>query len=187
MDKQICFIYTETNGLHQTEDVVSKKNLYCFARMVCLNYEIGYFKNNEFTQTKKVRHIIKPRCMTIKEDTIKFHGITYENACQNGSEIEVVLKEFKDDIKNVDIIVSHNIDFHLRTIIAEAIKYNFMIDFKNYIIIDTISFYHNYGYLKLKDLANKLKINEDMSNLEYIKIVFLKLYIRFQKSVKKAE
>jgi DNA polymerase III epsilon subunit-like protein len=183
MDKRICFIYTETNGLHQTEDLVSKKNLYCFARMVCLNYEIGYFKDNEFIQEKNIRHIIKPRCMLITDETIKFHGITQQIANESGTDIENILKQLKEDLKNVDILVSHNINFHLRTILAEAVKYNFILDFTKYIIIDTISFHHNYGYLKLKDLANKLKINDD-NNLVLIKNVFLKLYLKFQKSVK---
>jgi DNA polymerase III epsilon subunit-like protein len=187
MDKQICFIYTETNGLHKTDESVSKKKLYCFARMVCLNYEIGYFKNNEFIQEKKVRFIVKPRCMTITDETTAFHGITQQVANDTGSDIEYILKSFKEDIKSVDVIVSHNIDFHLRTILAEAVKYNFLIDFKNYIIIDTLSFYHNYGYLKLKELAKKLKITDDLdNNLELIKNVFLKLYVKYQKTVKKA-
>lgn len=183
MNKQICYIYTEINGLHQTEDIVSKKNLYCFARMVCLNYEIGYFKNNEFIQEKKVRHIVKPRCMLITDETIKFYGITQEKANETGVDIEIILKQFKEDIKKVDIIVSHNIDFHLRTILAEAVKYNFLIEFKNYIIIDTINFYHNYGYIKLKELANKLKVEEN-NNLDMIKNSFIKLYLKFQKSLK---
>jgi DNA polymerase III epsilon subunit-like protein len=183
MDKRICFIYTETNGLHQTEDIVSKKNLYCFARMVCLNYEIGYIKNNEFIQENKVRHIVKPRCMLITDETIKFHGITQQIATETGIDIEIILKQFKEDIKKVDIIVSHNIDFHLRTILAETVKYNFLIEFKNYIIIDTINFYHNYGYIKLKELANKLKVEEN-NNLDMIKNSFIKLYLKFQKSLK---
>jgi DNA polymerase III epsilon subunit-like protein len=183
MDKQICFVYTETNGLHKTDDTVSKKNLYCFARMVCLNYEIGYFKNNQFIQEKKVRHIIKPRCMTITDETTKIHGITQQVANETGVDIETVLKTFKEDLKQVDVIVSHNIDFHLRTIIAETVKYNILLEFKNFIIIDTLSFHHNYGYLKLKDLATKLKVSGD-NNLELIKNVFLKLYVKFQKIVK---
>jgi DNA polymerase III epsilon subunit-like protein len=155
--------------------------------MVCLNYEIGYFNNNEFIQEKKVRHIVKPRCMLITDETIKYHGITQQTANETGIDIEIILKNFKEDLKSVDVIVSHNIDFHLRTILAEAVKYNFMIELKNYIIIDTISFYHNYGYLKLADLANKLKIKiTENNNLELIKYVFLKLYVKFQKSIKTA-
>jgi hypothetical protein len=46
MYKRLCFIYTETTGLHQTNKDVSKKELFNYARMVTLNYIIGYFKDN---------------------------------------------------------------------------------------------------------------------------------------------
>ena len=35
MPKNICIIYTETNGLHQLDEPVSK-NIFGFARLVCL-------------------------------------------------------------------------------------------------------------------------------------------------------
>ena len=57
MLKRICFIYTETTGLHQTNYPVSKKKLYTFARLVSLNYNFGYLKNNEFIREKKIRKI----------------------------------------------------------------------------------------------------------------------------------
>ena len=42
MPKNICFVYVETNGLHKTDENISKKNMFKFARPVCLNYIIGY-------------------------------------------------------------------------------------------------------------------------------------------------
>lgn len=189
MFKRICFVYTETNGLHHTNEVVSKKKLFCYARLVSLNYEIGIFKNNEFILEKKVKQIVKPRCMVIPEETIKYHGITQEYASTNGIDPEIVISTFKSDIKNVDIIVSHSIDFHFKTLIAEALKYNIGIDFNNYIVIDTINFYHSYGFLKLKELAMKLHIKDiketNESNVELIKNVFFKLYVKYEKSLDK--
>ena len=188
MQKQICFIYTETNGLHQTNEDVSKKILYNFARMVTLNYEIGYVQGKEYIIEKKVRIVVKPRCMHIPDETIQYHGITMEYAEANGTDPAEIIKTFKEDIKNVQVIVSHNVDFHLKTIIAEAVRYNILIDLSNHIVIDTISFYHSYGYMKLKDLATKLKIkdipDETDKNTELIRNVFLKLYIKYEKSVK---
>ena len=55
MDKRICFLYTETTGLHQTNETITKKNLFCFARLVVLNYEIGVYKNGEYTIEKQER------------------------------------------------------------------------------------------------------------------------------------
>lgn len=189
MSKRICTLYTETTGLHQTNQVVNKKILYKFARMVVLNYEIGYYQDNakqQFISEKKVRHIVKPRAMYIPLDTVQYHGITQEIANESGTEIEIIIEEFKNDIKNVDVIVSHNVDFHLKTILAEIVRYNIMIDLSKYIIIDTVNFFHKYGYIKLKDLALKLNIkisSNNINNVDLIKNVFLKLYEQFKETV----
>jgi DNA polymerase III epsilon subunit-like protein len=190
MPNKICFLYTETTGLHQENKDVEKKKLYLYARLVRLNYEIGYIDNTlqEFVIEKDEKIIVKPRSMYIPKETTQFHGLTQEIANKEGSEIETILLNLKDDLKNVSIIVSHNIDFHLRTLISEFIRYNISIDFSNYVIIDTISFFHDYGFIKLKDLATKLKIKEigsdNNSNKELIRQVFFKLYKKFKKSIK---
>ena len=189
MHKRICFIYTETTGLHQTNYPVSKKKLYTFARLVTLNYIIGYLKDNEFVQEKKVRKIAKPRCMFIPEETIEYHGITQEIANSQGVDPELIINELKEDLKTINVIISHNVDFHIKTVQAEAIRYNISLDFSNYIIVDTINFYHSYGFIKLKELASKLSIKNILetneNNVDLIKNVFLKLYTKFQKLVKR--
>ena len=116
MNKRICFLYTETNGLHQTNNDITKKNLFCFARLVVLNYEIGTIVNDEYIQEKKIKYIIKPRCMIIPDETVEFHGITQEKANKKGIDPEEALCLFKTDLKGVDILVSHNVEFHLKTI-----------------------------------------------------------------------
>jgi DNA polymerase III epsilon subunit-like protein len=187
MYKKICFVYTETTGLHQLNENVSKKNLFGFARMVTLNYEIGFVKNKEYIQEKKVNQIVKPRCMFIPQETIEYHGITQEFANLNGEDPELIINEFINDLKTVNIIVSHNIDFHLRTIIAEAVRYNININLTNLVIIDTISFYHKFGFIKLKDLAQKMSLKNiptnNKNNVELIRDIFFKLYSKFKKSI----
>lgn len=182
--KRICFIYTETTGLHNTTKEVLKKNLYNYARLVVLNYEIGIVKNNNFISEIKIRQIIKPRCMYIPDDTLKFHGITNEIANEKGIDPEIVMNEFNNNIKNVDIIITHGAQFHIDTILAESLKYNIIINIQKYVIIDTISFYHDYGYIKLKDLALKLKLSDDKEKCDLIQDVFFKLYSKYYKSLK---
>ena len=187
MYKRICFLYTETTGLHQSNYPVSKKKLFTFARMVSLNYIIGYLKNNEFVQEKKVRKIAKPRCMYIPEETIEYHGITQSIAKSQGIDPELIINELKEDLKTVDVVISHNVDFHVKTVQAEAVRYNISLDFSKFIIIDTINFYHSNGFTKLKELATKLAIKNisetNENNVELIKNVFLKLYKRLEKSI----
>ena len=179
MTKRICFLYTETNGLHQTNQFVSKKNLFEFARLVVLNYEIGYRENNKFVSTKKVRSIIKPRCMNISDESIKIHGITMEQANLEGNEIETVLDTFSKDLSDVSIIISHNVEFHLKTIMGEFVRYNKPFTFTNFIVIDTISFYHTMSFPKLNILYDKIitkKTKKVLTNMDKIRLVFLKLY-----------
>jgi len=185
MYKRICFIYTETTGLHQTNKDVTKKGLFNYARMVSLNYIIGYMKDNDFIEEKRVRSIVCPRAMYIPKETEQFHGITQEYAIANGVNPDIIIKKLKNDIMDVNIVVSHNVDFHLRTILAEAVRYNIIFDFSPYIIIDTINFHHTDNYIKLKDLVTKLKIKTISDDtVENIKNVFLKLYKKFEKSLK---
>jgi DNA polymerase III epsilon subunit-like protein len=185
--KNICFIYTETNGLHTTNEDVIKKNLYSFARLVVLNYDIGYKEGNKYISTKKIRTIIKPRCMYISEESINIHGITMEIANNEGTEIEQVLETFIKDISDVSVIVSHNINFHLKTIIAELVRYNKPFNFSNYIIIDTISFFHELIFPKLNNLYTSIvdakKSKKPISNLDKIRLCFLKLYENYEKSL----
>ncbi len=48
----ICFIYTDTNGLHKCNDFVSTKKLYKYARLIAMHYIIGEY-TDKFTQTLK--------------------------------------------------------------------------------------------------------------------------------------
>lgn len=178
---RICFFHTDTNNLHQTNDDVSKKNLYCFARLVRLTYEIGYMKNNEFISEMKVVKIAKPRSMHISEESINIHGITQKEAEEKGVDPEIIMSEFKNNIKKVHFIISHSIDFHLKTLIAEALRYNIMIDYNKYIIIDTMSFYHNHEYIKLSVLNKKLLNDKNKNNIDMIRNVFFKLYTNYIK------
>ena len=178
ISKKICFLYTDTNSLHELNENVTKKNLFGFARLVSLNYEIGHVEDNKFISKINNKFIIKPRCMYISEESIKIHKITNEIANEKGIEIEEVLNTFLNDIQNVEILVSHNIIFHLRAIQAELIRYNISFNFKKYIMIDTSSFHHKLIYPKLKDLYEYLlnKKSTNKCNLILIRKCFFSLY-----------
>jgi DNA polymerase III epsilon subunit-like protein len=185
--RKMCFVYTETNRLHSTNEDVIKKNLYSFARLVVLNYDIGYKEGSKYVSTKKVRSIIKPRCMYISEDTISIHGITMEQANTEGIEIETVLETLIKDLSDVSIIISHNVEFHLKTIMAELVRYNKPFTFSNYIVIDTISFFHNMTFPKLDNLYTTIidikKSKKTILNLDKIRLCFLRLYENYEKSL----
>jgi len=184
--RKLCIVYTETNGLHSTNEDVTKKTLPFFARLVVLNYEIGYRENNKFVSTKKVRSIIKPRCMNISKESIKIHGITMDQANLEGNEIETVIDIFTKDLSDVSIIISHNVEFHLKTIMGEFVRYNKPFTFTNFIIIDINSFYHTMTFPKLNilyDIIITKKTKKEITNLDKIRLVFLKLYEDYEKSI----
>ena len=187
MPKNICIIYTETNGLHQLNETVTKKNIFGFARLVCLNYIIGYRKDGKFHELKKVREILEPKCIHFEDDAVKFHGITQEKAKKKGWDSKIIIKNLADDLRNVQVIVSHNLPFHLRAIQVECFRTSTYINFNDFILIDTINFYHDFGFLNLLKLANKL-FNKSFSKKkpkDYVKVirkVFIELYNRYEKS-----
>lgn len=196
MAKTICFIYTKTIkplyddnnniiGTHNTNNMVSKKNLYLFSRPISLHYIIGTVSHDVFTENKHITNIIKPTCMIIDNNIYKDYNITNEDALENGIEPNECISEFIKNIKSVDIIIGHNINFHLKTIIAEAIKFNIVLNLNNYIVIDIINFYHNFKLISISDLANKLKIKDinSKSDIELIRDIFFKLYSKFIKSI----
>jgi len=185
MSKIICILYTETNGLHNTNDDVSKKNMYQFARLIALHYSIGYLENGKYIETKKVKHILKPKCIVFDPEAQKFHKITMEKAMEKGVDNSQVISELRDDLKKVKIIVSHNLPFHVRAIQTECFRTCININFPRFILIDTISFGHEYEFPKLVNLAKKLNISTDnKKQLKLIRKVFISLYKTYQKTLK---
>ena len=157
MTKRICIIHTETTGLHEFKDEkVYKKNLFGFARLVAFSWIIATKEsNNSYKIEKKEKFIIKPRCLNIPKEIVQFHGISQEIATKKGTEIEDVLDKFKNDLNNIDVIVSHSLDFHLKAVQAELVRYNKMVDFNKFLLIDINSFDHKVTNTSLPNLSIK--------------------------------
>jgi DNA polymerase III epsilon subunit-like protein len=62
-------------------------------------------------EVKRRYYIIQPNGWTIPEDAAKIHGITMEKAVALGEPLRTVLNELRDDLKTVDKIVAHNMNF----------------------------------------------------------------------------
>ena len=177
--KRICFIHTETTGLHELADAekVYKKNLFGFSRLVVFSWVIGYRENEKFVQEKSEKFIVKPRCLYITPETVKFHGITQEIAEKKGTEIETVLDKFINDIKNINVIVSHSLDFHLKAVQGELVRYNKPVDFNKYILIDINSFNHGITPYNLPNLSRVL-LNKEVTNKSMVMTTIIDLFIK---------
>jgi hypothetical protein len=177
---KICVIYTKATGVHQPFEKVYKKNLFGFARMMSISWIISIrTKEDQYKIEKEEHYIIKPRCMVIPDNL----EITNKKANEIGTEIDIVLDKFKEDMKDrsIKLIISQDLDFHLRTLQAELIRYNKAIDFNKYLLID------------INNLIDK-KYNLDELCVMYLNIqnekqcnniceLFFKLYNNYEKKV----
>lgn len=167
LKNKITFIFDiETNGLpEQTRfrKFYDPSNIekYENSRMI----EIAYKKFNGTKLLCTKSFLIKPDNFMI--DNSSFHGITYNNANMNGLPIREVLEKINIDLEDVDVFVSHNIEFDINILLSECYRYN-EID-----LIDSID--SKYTYCTMLNSTN-------LNNGRWLKLV--KLYkILFNKHV----
>ena len=138
--------------------------------------------------TKNWSLYFKPDCLTISKESFKIHKISLEKAEEKGIPPGDIMATLKKDLKNVSVIVSHNLTFHIKSLQVECFRTCVNIDFGNHILIDTINFNHTLEYPKLLDLAKHV-LDKDYSdkkssyNLVLIKKCFMKLYDNYEKSI----
>jgi DNA polymerase-3 subunit alpha len=179
---KICFIYTDTNGLHKTNDFVSSKNLYKIARLIAIHYIIGDYNNMSFNETLRKTLILKPKTVIYDKSAIKIHKITMDMATKNGIDNVIAMNQLKKDLTDIKIIVSHNLPFHIRAIQGECFRTAISIDFTKYILVDMSSFGHDIAYPKLNDLVKKYNV-KTLIQLDQYKELFFILYDNYKKTI----
>ena len=176
---KICFIYTDTNGLHKTNDFVSTKNLYKFARLIAIHYMIGEYNSinsNKIINANFKKIILKPNTINFDKTAQSFHKITMEEANSIGIDNKIAISELKNDLSDVKIIVGHSLPFHIKAIQSECFRTAIDINFGKYILIDTMSFGHSYEHPKFADMLVKYNINKKLTQLEQYRDLFFILY-----------
>jgi DNA polymerase III epsilon subunit-like protein len=117
--KIMCFD-TETTGLSSTK-IINPDTLIEWPTIVQFSYVIYDLSLNEINKLKN--YIIKiPSNIMISDDSIAFHGITNEISDKNGVTINIVLNEFFRDLRKVDCIIGHNIEFDINMIKVELLR-----------------------------------------------------------------
>lgn len=115
MKNHYLFFDTETTGLPKNYKApISDVNNW--PRLVQLAYIITDEIGNKIA-TKDF--IIKPNGFIIPSESCKVHGITTEIANEKGKDLDVVMKEFLQDIESCNIIVAHNYDFDSKIVGCE--------------------------------------------------------------------
>ncbi len=116
LNKTIMFLDTETTGF-STSTNPKEIDKFDNARLIELGYLI-YNKDN--CKIKEVSSLVKPQNFIIKNTFV--HGITTKQALTNGLEINTVLSQFYEDLKNTDTIICHNINFDMQILLSEAFR-----------------------------------------------------------------
>jgi DNA polymerase III epsilon subunit-like protein len=124
---KVLIFDTETTGLPQSK-IISQDTLDKWPHIVQFSYLVFDASLNTIIETKD--YIIQiPQEIEISEGSIALHGITNEISKKDGVSIEVALQEFFISLKNVDLLVGHNISFDINMIYIELLR---IIYFKEY-------------------------------------------------------
>ncbi len=113
-------IDTETSGL-PTSFCSAANNLSCWdsCRLIQLAWMI-YSDDNQLIS--KDCKIVKPSGFTIPDSATAIHKISTEMALECGEPIADVLSSFLESIKDVNLVVAHNIKFDFNVILSEMIR-----------------------------------------------------------------
>jgi DNA polymerase III epsilon subunit-like protein len=183
---KICFIYTDTNGLHKTKEKVSTKNLYKFARLIAIHYMVGEyngtFNGNKFNELFRKDIILKPKTINFDPAAMKIHKITPEMAKQNGIDNITAITTLEKDLMDVDIIVSFNLEFHLKAILVECFRTAIPIEFNKKTLICMASFGHTFEFPKYNDMIKTYNITKQ-HQLDMYKDLFFVLYNDYKKGL----
>ena len=115
---KILFFDTETTGLPKDFNAPIEE-VENWPRLVQLGWVI-YSKKEELISRKE--RIVFPEGFLIPEQAINIHGITTEQAKSTGIDIQYLLKEFKKDVDDCDLIIAHNLEFDEKIIDSEFIR-----------------------------------------------------------------
>lgn len=112
------FFDTETTGLPKQRNKPATEDPNNWPEPVSISWIV--------TQGAKIlrgkSYIIKPATWQIPDDSVKIHGISHELAMSQGSDLNTVLGEFIRDLRCVDIVIAHNLEFDKNVITASSIK-----------------------------------------------------------------
>ena len=113
---RILIFDTETTGLPKYRKS-AKEQAENWPHIVSISWVL--LENN--TIVSKHSYIVKPNKWNISAESIAIHGITNENAIENGHDLEFVMNEFISE--KYDLMLAHNLDFD-ENVIVNAIYWD---------------------------------------------------------------
>jgi len=115
---RVLIFDTETTGLPQTK-IINQEYINKWPYIVQFSFIIFDTELNQIILSND--YIIKLDTV-IPEESIKIHGITNEISREKGINIENVLNEFFYYLREVDLLVGHNVSFDINMIHIELLR-----------------------------------------------------------------
>jgi DNA polymerase III epsilon subunit-like protein len=169
---------TETTGLPKSK-IMNVDTLNLWPHIVQFSYVIYDTILNDIVET--CDSIVKLEDgIIIPEDSTKIHGITNEVSDKNGIDIDLILEGFFYHLRNVDLLVGHNVSFDINIIKVELLR----IIYENHLNISddeikTIK-YNLHFLTNYKNIYCTLQNSIELCNIKSIN-KFGKEYIKFPK------
>jgi DNA polymerase III epsilon subunit-like protein len=154
---------TETTGLPETK-ILNPYTLNLWPHIVQFSYVIYDTDKNMIVTTSDT--IIKLKNdLIIPAESIKIHGITNELSKTKGVNINIILTKFCNHLKDVDLLVGHNISFDINMVKVELLRliyeHNLENELKDYKY--NFHFFTNY-----KNIYCTLQESIDLCNIKVI-------------------
>jgi DNA polymerase III epsilon subunit-like protein len=175
---KILVFDTETTGLPQSK-IINPKMLHMWPYIVQFSYIIYDTNLNDIIY--KYDSLIKLKDdIIIPEDSIKIHNITNDMSQKNGLQINIVFDIFFEHLKNVDLLVGHNILFDINMIKIELLR----LIYNNEKIENELKNYNKklYFLTNYKNIYCTLKESIEFCNIKAINKVN-KEYLKFPKLI----
>jgi DNA polymerase III epsilon subunit-like protein len=117
---KILIFDTETTGLPKSY-TINYNVLNLWPYIVQFSYIIYDCESKCLIKIKD--NIIQvPKEINISDECINIHGITNELSQNQGIPVEVAIKEFMQDLKTVNLVVAHNMEFDLNLLKVEIMR-----------------------------------------------------------------
>lgn len=116
--RKVMFLDTETSGIPYSNDY-TQLSKYDNARLI----ELGYIIYNGDIMELEYDSLVKPNNFIITNEFV--HGITQDNAINNGKNLKEVLEKLYNDLQQVDAIICHNIKFDMNILLSECYRINY--------------------------------------------------------------
>ncbi|MDQ8209468.1 3'-5' exonuclease [Coraliomargarita sp. SDUM461003] len=117
-------IDTETTGLTPLS-FVTERNYKQWPRMIQIAWGLVGKDSIEIDH----RALIRPDGFKIPYSAMRIHGITQQQAEEEGEDLQLQLKTLNNVMKDADSIVAHNLNFDLGIIQSEAMRIDFPLTF----------------------------------------------------------